>query len=146
MENLISLKKASQISGYSPDYLGYLIRKKKLGGKRVGRDWFTTEKALTAYLSSKKFVPVNNFLSVNFKPKFKYIFIFLLVLIMSGAIILALNPSVVIHTLPGDKTKEKLGSKQIIIEDENEEQKELEITTYRSDETGELEISVEEKP
>ena len=32
----ISLKQASLISGYHPDYIGYLIRKGKLKGVRVG--------------------------------------------------------------------------------------------------------------
>lgn len=39
----ISLKQASKISGYNPDYLGQLIRKGKLKAIRIGRSWFVPE-------------------------------------------------------------------------------------------------------
>lgn len=49
----ISLKEAAQISGYSPDYIGQLIRKGKLPGKQVFSNvaWVTTEEALRSYLA-----------------------------------------------------------------------------------------------
>ncbi len=52
----ISLKEASQISGYAPDYLGQLIRQGKLPGKQVYSNvsWVTTEEAVRAYLEAKK--------------------------------------------------------------------------------------------
>jgi hypothetical protein len=45
------LKEAAQISGYAPDYIGYLIRKGKIPGKKVysGPAWLTTEKAIKKY-------------------------------------------------------------------------------------------------
>lgn len=51
----ISLKEASQISGYSPDYVGQLIRGGKLPGKQVFQQavWMTTEEDLRSYLENK---------------------------------------------------------------------------------------------
>lgn len=50
----ITLKEAAKISGYAPDYLGQLIRKGKLKGKRIflNEAWVTTEEDVKAYLSS----------------------------------------------------------------------------------------------
>ncbi len=56
LENLITVREASKISGYNPDYLTQLIRTKKLSGKRVGRNWFTTKDAVTKNLSRKRVV------------------------------------------------------------------------------------------
>jgi hypothetical protein len=52
----ITLKEAAKISGYTPDYLGQLIRKGKLEGKQIYLNvaWVTTEKALSAYLENNK--------------------------------------------------------------------------------------------
>ncbi len=52
-EELISLREAAKISGYSPDYIGQLIRSGKLDGKQVFSNvaWMTTEEALLSYLS-----------------------------------------------------------------------------------------------
>lgn len=50
----ITLKEAAKISGYAPDYLGQLIRKGKLKGKRIflNEAWVTTEEDVRAYLAS----------------------------------------------------------------------------------------------
>ena len=54
----ITLKEASKMTGYSPDYLGQLIRKGKLPGKQVYLNvaWMTTEEDLRDYLSNNKTV------------------------------------------------------------------------------------------
>ena len=51
----ISLKEASLISGYAPDYVGQLIRSGKLSGKQVYSNvaWVTTEVALRDYLEKQ---------------------------------------------------------------------------------------------
>ena len=51
----ITLKEAGEISGYSPDYIGQLIRRGKLTGKQVYANvaWVTTKDALKDYLSEK---------------------------------------------------------------------------------------------
>lgn len=56
----ITLKEASKISGYTPDYLGQLIRKGKLPGKQIYLNvaWVTTEKDLEEYLKGNKTVGV----------------------------------------------------------------------------------------
>lgn len=55
-EKFLTLKEAAKISGYSPDYVGQLIRQGKLEGKQVFKSvsWVTTEEALRAYLSDKQ--------------------------------------------------------------------------------------------
>jgi len=47
----LSLKETAQILGYTPDYIGYLIRKGRILGKKVysGPAWLTTEKAIKKY-------------------------------------------------------------------------------------------------
>ncbi len=59
-ERLISLKEAAVLSGLSHAHLRWLARKGKLEATRMGRDWFTTKKAVDLYLSNeaaKKYDP-----------------------------------------------------------------------------------------
>jgi len=51
---LISLREASKISGYHPDYLSFLIRSKKISGHRVGRMWVVYENDLIKFLKQKE--------------------------------------------------------------------------------------------
>ena len=55
-DEYISLREAAKISGYSPDYVGQLIRSGKLPGKQVFSHvaWMTTEDALKEYMHGKK--------------------------------------------------------------------------------------------
>jgi len=50
-KKLITLKEASEISGYSPDYVGQLIRQGKLPGQKVYSNisWMTTEESVLSY-------------------------------------------------------------------------------------------------
>jgi len=52
----LSLREAATLSGYTPDYIGYLIRKGKIKGKAVslGKAWFTTTQAIAEYQAKKK--------------------------------------------------------------------------------------------
>ena len=80
MENLkkvISLNKAAQISGYSQDYLGFLIRSGELKGEKVGRSWFTTKESIDNYLFKKK-IKQNKFAFREFLSKKRLQNIFLL--------------------------------------------------------------------
>lgn len=55
-DELISLKEAASLSGYSPDYIGQLIRAGKISGKQVFSNvsWMTTEKAIRDYVEKDK--------------------------------------------------------------------------------------------
>jgi len=55
-EKWISLKEAAKISGYSPDYIGEMIRKGKIPGKQVYYNiaWMTTAEALLEYKQREK--------------------------------------------------------------------------------------------
>ena len=52
----ISLKEAAKMSGYSPDYVGQLIRAGKLTGKQIFSNvaWVTTEDAILEYLQKER--------------------------------------------------------------------------------------------
>lgn len=51
----LTLKEASEISNYSPDYIGQLIRAGKIEGKQIYSNvaWVTTESALRNYMEKK---------------------------------------------------------------------------------------------
>ena len=50
-QKFISLKEAAELSGYSSDYVGYLIRQGKIPGKKIYSKitWTTTEEAIKEY-------------------------------------------------------------------------------------------------
>lgn len=47
----ISLKEAAKLLGYHPDYIGYLIRKGKIKGRKVygSTAWFVNKEEVLAY-------------------------------------------------------------------------------------------------
>ena len=138
-EKIISLKKAAENSGYHPDYLGYLIRNGKLEGKKIGRNWFTTEKAIKDFMAAQKFLPLKDFLFFLIKPRF--IFIFLFVLICAGAFFIFFhNPSVSYQRLSGDFVEEGIVSSQFI---EEEIIKEIKITTFLFDGSENTEVKAQ---
>jgi hypothetical protein len=55
-KTFISLKEAAKMSGYSPDYVGQLIRGGKITGKQIFSNvaWVTTEDAILEYLQKEK--------------------------------------------------------------------------------------------
>lgn len=53
-KKVISLNQAAKISGYTQDYLGYLIRTGEMKGVKKGRIWFTTEEDVKNYIFKKK--------------------------------------------------------------------------------------------
>ena len=65
MENVskyITLREAGKLSGYSSDYLSFLIREGRLKGQKVGKSWMTTQENLNEFLghagvSPKKRLP-----------------------------------------------------------------------------------------
>ncbi|MEK7228001.1 MAG: hypothetical protein AAB681_01440 [Patescibacteria group bacterium] len=54
LKKIINLNQASKISGYSQDYLGYLIRNGDIKAKKVGRGWATTEEEVNNYIFKQK--------------------------------------------------------------------------------------------
>lgn len=141
---LIPLKEASKISGYHPDYLSYLIRKGKIEGKRIGRDWFTTEKAIRTYLSTKKFLPIRELLFSKIKPRTIFVFALALILIGIGAFLI-LNPPDYFQRAKGDfNAGTEFQTKNLNIQPSNgKEIKEVKVTTYSSDSAGGIEISIQ---
>ena len=48
---LITLQEASKLSALSPTHLRRLVSEGEIWGKKLGRDWFTTEKVIKDYLA-----------------------------------------------------------------------------------------------
>ena len=51
LDELISLSEAAKISGLTQPHLALQVRRGKLWGTKIGRNWVTTEKALQEYLA-----------------------------------------------------------------------------------------------
>ena len=102
MAKLISLKKAAEISGYTQDYLGSLVREKKIKGERIGRDWFTTEEALKRYISTKKFLPVREFLSLKTHPRLTFSFALIIIVAIIIGLVSIFNSPIHSQKSPGD--------------------------------------------
>ncbi|MFH1956331.1 MAG: hypothetical protein ABIJ28_01670, partial [Patescibacteria group bacterium] len=66
-KKLVSLKKASEISGYAKDYIGQLCRASKIDSKRIGRDWFVDIDRLLKYKKQAEQIKKEN----GFKNSFK---------------------------------------------------------------------------
>ena len=143
----ISLKKASEISGYHPDYLSFLIRKEKIKGRRIGRDWFTTEEAIRSYLSTKRFLSIENLLFSKIKTKRIFIFALAIILIGIGAFLISNSPFYSQYISGDFVDKTELQTENLNISQFSEEDtKEVKITTYSSDSAGGIEISVQSEP
>lgn len=54
LDDLISLRQASQISGLTTNHLRLLLKKGLLWGKKIDSFWVTTEEAVKLYLSLGK--------------------------------------------------------------------------------------------
>jgi len=51
LDDLISLEEAAKLSGLTADHLRRLVREGDLWGKKIGRNWVTTEQAVKEYLA-----------------------------------------------------------------------------------------------
>ena len=51
LDDLIALREAAKLSGLSPNHLRLLVGRGDIWGKKLGRDWFTTEQAVREYLA-----------------------------------------------------------------------------------------------
>lgn len=85
----ISLREASAITGYHPDYLSSLIRSKQLEGQKIGRNWYTTKEALKDY----KFVKDPNLKFFITKKRMLGVFVVSLIVIAIGIYALINNKS-----------------------------------------------------
>ena len=54
LDELISLREASDLSGLSQGHLSHLIRQSDLWGRKIGRNWVTTTKAMKEYLAHER--------------------------------------------------------------------------------------------
>lgn len=73
--NLISLKEASIISGYSPDYIGQLIRGGKIPGKQIYCNvaWMTTADAILSYKNNGEKTKNDKKIIINPSVKTKWL-------------------------------------------------------------------------
>ena len=56
-KKFISAKRASEISGYTADYIGQLCRLKKLENRRIGKAWFVAENSLLEHIKNSTLKP-----------------------------------------------------------------------------------------
>jgi excisionase family DNA binding protein len=54
LDELIPLKKAAKLSGLSTSYLRRLVSQGEIWGKKLGRNWVTTEQALREFLARER--------------------------------------------------------------------------------------------
>lgn len=54
LDDLISLAEAAQLTGISASHLRLLVRHGEVWGKKVGRNWLTTEQAVQEYLAQDR--------------------------------------------------------------------------------------------
>lgn len=50
LDELISVRAASELSGLSQSYIRRLVSQGEIWGKKLGRNWVTTEKAVGKFL------------------------------------------------------------------------------------------------
>lgn len=90
LKKVISLNQAAQLSGYTQDYLGYLVRKGEIRGMKKGRAWFTTEEEVNNYLFKKKIRSKKLAIGDFFSPsRTKNIVIATIVVFMGGFLLLS---------------------------------------------------------
>ena len=81
MAKFLSLKEASKISGYHQDYLGFLLRTKKLKGRKINNKiWLLEESSFFKFLAGKKFVPLKK---INFLKSAIFLFLFFVLISFS---------------------------------------------------------------
>ena len=54
LDELISLVQAAELSGLSHSHLRLLVRRGDIWGKRMGRDWFTSTRAVQEYIAHER--------------------------------------------------------------------------------------------
>jgi len=80
--NFISLKQASEISGYHQDYLSQLIRQGKIKGTKIGRNWFVVEEEIKTLSANNQ-----NQEKTRKGLRGKIIFIFILLILIASIFI-----------------------------------------------------------
>ena len=103
-KRFITLKEAAGISGYSPDYIGQLIRQGKLPAKKTYSNiaWLTTKEGILEYMNKTDSKPgmasrlvnrstqAGRFMKVHFDPFRVYRFLTYLGMLTAGALFLVL--------------------------------------------------------
>lgn len=54
LDDLITLSEAAELSGFTTRHLRYLAEKGEIWAKKLGRNWFTTSKAVKEYLAQDR--------------------------------------------------------------------------------------------
>jgi len=85
LKKIISLNQAAKISGYTQDYLGFLVRKGEIKGVKKGNTWFTTEEEVRNYIFKKKVRNEELAVKEFFSPsRTKNIIIFTIIIFIIG--------------------------------------------------------------
>ena len=54
LDDLLSLNEAAELCGLSASHLRLLVRQGEVWGKKLGRNWVTTEQAVRDYLARER--------------------------------------------------------------------------------------------
>jgi hypothetical protein len=108
----ISLEEAARISGYHPDYIGWLIRKGKIKGRKIYSDysWLTTKESIKKYQrelekSKPKFVRIHHLLSKTFSISWRSLYAAFIIFILISELFPAQFFQAAIANITGKETK-----------------------------------------
>jgi hypothetical protein len=108
----ISLEEATRISGYHPDYIGWLIRKGKIKGRKIYSDysWLTTKESIKKYQrelekSKPKFVRIHHLLSKTFSISWRSLYAAFIIFILISELFPAQFFQAAIANITGKETK-----------------------------------------
>ncbi|MCI0558953.1 MAG: helix-turn-helix domain-containing protein [Nitrososphaera sp.] len=54
LDEVIPLSEAAELSGLSPNHLRLLVSRGEIWGKKIGRNWVTTAKAVREYVARER--------------------------------------------------------------------------------------------
>jgi hypothetical protein len=149
MLGYIKARDAAARSGYTQDYIGQLIRRGKIRGKKIDNEWYLNLVSFVCYV--KKYnpeikLPFNPLIAVFCKYKVLSLFIIGLVIICCVlVVILVFEPYRRTHQLETGVIQEtELGHTVIVTDTEQNIKDQVEITAL-PDGSGEVFISIDAK-
>lgn len=143
MSQYITLKEAAKISGYHQDYLGQLIRSGKLRGRKIGKDWLTTQSALFEYLRSQNRKPLGRAASSMRWWQYRVRVVLgtaVFVAVVGGTFFSFWYSDLRVTIAQGNDTGDE--QRVVITNEDGAVSKEVTVTTYALDDDSQIHVSV----
>lgn len=114
-DGYITLREASALSNYSPDYIGQLIRRGKIRGEQVYSNvaWVTTEDELLAYMSDKSRTVANTEDGQKIKALGERAFSYVLYTVIGLLVCALLVMQYIFYVTIDDRVAKRLESKEL---------------------------------